>query len=234
MNWSRQILPRRFTLTQEEIFLLLPMRSPRSLLSLLSVPSLCLTLKRFWQRTPYGLLPWLLLGVSQGVSQPVPDSIPDSASRGNPFASSCPLLFKPLLEEKILPDLPSYVNRSLQRQPGNALHYLLGLSPPDYVPGSLTDFSDRHPELELESLLKTPNLHQVFLTSRERSYSPGGMENFQEFHWLFFHLNDRYQWELVALFSQTENHQLRDGRNEALAQAIDARLQDCWISESDP
>ena len=168
-------------------------------------------------------------------SQVVNDRVASSPvvnSEGNPFASRCPLLFKPLLEEQILPDLPSYVNRSLQRQPENGLHYLLGLSSPDYVRGSLSAFSDRYPELDLEFLLKTPHLHQVFLTSRERSYGAGAMQNFQQFHWLFFHLNDRYQWQLVAIFSQTENNQIRDSRSEALAQAIDERLEACWISDN--
>ena len=222
------------------------MRSLRSLLILLSPDATRPRLfPKTWQQTSSGLLPLLLLGVPQGMNQSVPGSVVNSQvvndrvassqvinSEGNPFASRCPLLFKPLLEEQILPDLPSYVNRSLQRQPEKALHYLLGLSSPDYVRGSLSALSDRYPELELEFLLKTPHLHQVFLTSRERSYSAGTMQNFQQFHWLFFHLNDRYQWQLVAIFSQTENNQIRDSRSEALAQAIDERLEACWISDN--
>lgn len=168
---------------------------------------------------------WILLWGSvcpPGLAQSV---APEAVS---PFSSHCPLLFKPLVEEAILPDLPSYVNRSFQRRAGESSHYLLGFSPPDYVRVSVSDFSDRHPELEMQFLLEIPHLHQVFLTSRERSYQGETVENIQQFHWLFFHLNDRYQWELVGIFSQAKTGNLRNSRQEGLAQAIDRRLQDCW------
>ncbi|MEY2979065.1 MAG: hypothetical protein ACO3NK_08390 [Prochlorotrichaceae cyanobacterium] len=150
----------------------------------------------------------------------------------NPFAFACPILLKPLLQE-ILPELPSYINRSIQRhrEATDPQHYLLGFSPPDYRPASLADFSDRHPELGVDQLLEIPNLYQVFLTSAERVYDGDQMETFQEFHWLLFQQNDRYHWELRGMFSQDQQGNIRNSSTEPIAQGIQRRLQDCWRVE---
>lgn len=151
----------------------------------------------------------------------------------SPFASPCPLLLKPLLTE-IWEDLPSYINRSIQRQRqgGDPLHYLIGFSQPDYRPADLAAFSDRHPEFELEPLLSESGLYQVFLTSRQRSYQTDRIESFQEFHWLLFQQDDRYQWHLRALFSQDQAGNLRSSQEDPIAQGIAQRLEVCWTHES--
>jgi hypothetical protein len=147
----------------------------------------------------------------------------------NPFAYDCPVLLKPLLNE-ILKDVPSYINRSIQRQRqvGDPWHYLIGLSQPDYRPADLADFSDRHPEFELEPLLNSPGLYQVFLTSRQRTYETAKIIDFQEFHWLLFQPDDRYQWQLRAIISQDQQGNLRNSQGEPIAEGIQQRLEACW------
>jgi hypothetical protein len=152
----------------------------------------------------------------------------------NPFAYACPLLLKPLLNE-IWEDFPSYINRSIQRQSqaGNSLHYLIGLSQPDYRPADLTDFNDRHPEFKLEPLLNSPGLYQVFLTSRQRTYETDQIVDFQEFHWLLFQQDDRYQWHLRAMISQDQQGNLRNNPSDPIAEGIQQRLAACWSIGSD-
>lgn len=166
----------------------------------------------------------LLLTSSPSLAQADgPENLP------NPFASPCPLLLKPLLNE-ILKDFPSYINRNIQRQrqAGDPLHYIIGFSQPDYRPSDLEAFSDRHPEFGLESLLSSPGLYQVFLTSRQRSYQNDRTEDFQEFHWLLFQQDDRYQWHLRAVFSQDQQGHLRYNLEDPIVKGIEQRLQVCW------
>jgi hypothetical protein len=146
-----------------------------------------------------------------------------------PFNYACPILLKPLLAQ-IGPDLPGYINRSLQRQrhPGDSWRYLIRLSPPNYWPLSLQTFSDRHPEFQLQDWVNTPNLYQVFFTSLERVYTPTTTEQVQQFHWLIFQQNNRYQWHLVKIFSQDPQGHLRESQTEPIGQGISQRLQECW------
>ena len=163
------------------------------------------------------------------LAQSAPKDIAPSILDNNPFEYACPLLLKPLLAE-VLPEASGYINRSLLRQAPSSpdRHYFIGFGVPEYGPLPLEDFSDRYPELNLQELTGLSPLYQVFLTSQERRYTSAEIINFQQFHWLFFHQNDRFEWNLVRMVSQTELAPLRDSSDEAIALGIQHRLAQCW------
>ena len=171
------------------------------------------------------------LGLSLGPSAPLLAQPSAPNPPPNPFSSACPLLFKSLVPQ-LLAELPSEINRTIQRQwqPGDPRRYLILFSAPDYNPLPWQTIEAQNPELAL-NLQSYPSLSQLFLTSLERVYGPQGVQEEQTFHWLFFQLDDRYHWQLVALLSQPETGMPHTNLTSPLAQTIQHRLERCYLPE---
>lgn len=129
----------------------------------------------------------------------------------------------------LLPALPSYTNRVLQRSPevglGEKSSYVIsaqGLTQPPF-------------SLETE-LTKQQNLSSVYLMTWERRYRHQTAFSIQRYHWLFLRQTPQ-GWEVVKLFSQSGPYpgyklfpEPMDTTKGAMAEAIRLWLRDCQFS----
>ncbi|MGD1705178.1 hypothetical protein [Dapis sp. BLCC M229] len=134
-----------------------------------------------------------------------------------------------ILVAALMLDLPSYVNREIQRdrQPNE-----------DYLKRNIVIAG--RPEFENLAIDYTPfiqeNIQQIFLTTLERQYQDSQVVELQQFHWLFLRQNQT-QWELVNMFSIKESllenipPQPEDSSNGVFAKGIRAWLQGCYFQE---
>jgi|GEM_PF-484816 len=140
------------------------------------------------------------------------------------------------LTTRMLRDLPSYANRTIQRARPPLLSkspdfysYMLVAGKPDFTPlplnpgGYNTDVTKN----------ASPGVEQVFFTTLERLYTSGKAVDLQQFHWLFL-TKTKSAWRLVMMFSQTGYYQAnklptppQDSSNGDIAQAINIWLRDC-------
>ncbi|MEM1172236.1 MAG: hypothetical protein AAGJ08_24930 [Cyanobacteria bacterium P01_H01_bin.35] len=134
-----------------------------------------------------------------------------------------------ILVQALILDLPSYVNREIQRdrQPNK-----------DYLKRNIVIAG--RPEFEPLPIDDTPfleeDIKQIFLTTLERQYRDSQVVELQQFHWLFLRQNQT-QWELVNMFSIEENlpenipPQSKDSSNGVFARGISAWLKGCYFQE---
>ncbi len=122
-------------------------------------------------------------------------------------------------------DLPSYANRAIirgrSRQEMAELTHVVVASQPELEP------------MQVPSLKRDPNLHQVFLTTLERQASAQEIYEFQQYHWIFL-VKTRAGWRLVKTFSRTSRYpkgnwitETQDSSQGAIAQGIRTWLRDC-------
>lgn len=136
---------------------------------------------------------------------------------------TCPIELQSLVDE-MLPDLPGYANRVIQRQDRNRRDtYILVAKQLD----------------ELESLPFNVNLENpeetylIYLTTLERQHDHNQILRFQQFHWVFLQKTTS-GWELEKIFSKA-NPSPRyglyslpgDSSKSAIAEAIRLWLRDC-------
>lgn len=124
-------------------------------------------------------------------------------------------------------DLPSYVNREIQRD---------RLPNEDYLKRNIVIAG--RPEFEPLPIDDTPfrkeNINQIFLTTLERQYRDSQVVELQQFHWLFMRQNQT-QWELVNMFSIEESlpenipPQPEDSSNGVFAKGIRYWLKGCYF-----
>ncbi len=134
-----------------------------------------------------------------------------------------------ILVAALILDLPSYVNREIQRdrQPNK-----------DYLKRNMVIAG--RPEFENLPIDNTPflqeDIKQIFLTTLERQYRDSQVVELQQFHWLFLRQNQT-QWELVNMFSIEESllenipPQPEDSSNGVFARGIRAWLKGCYFQE---
>ncbi len=134
---------------------------------------------------------------------------------------NCPADLENLTDE-LLKNLPSYVNRVIQR--GRRLErdvysYVIVAGNPEFKP------------IDLNQLQYTPvfpeSTQQVFFTTLEREHGSGSTLTTQHYHWLFL-TQTTSGWRLVMLFSRSSSTTpLRESSNSAIGEGIRLWLRDC-------
>lgn len=147
--------------------------------------------------------------------------------------SQCPTELEALVES-MLPELPGYINRELQRSRPtsvrNASSYVLLAGRPEFEPlppGGARSAIDDRPENPEEEVF------QAFITTLERTYIQNDIVEFQGYHWIFLTPTPR-GWHLVLMFSSWGSYPAdgkttppQDSSNSAVGQAIRTWLRDC-------
>jgi hypothetical protein len=158
-------------------------------------------------------------------------------------SSSCPTELEPLVEV-MLPELPGYLNRELQRSRSAALTgsrsignpdastYILLAGRPEFEPLPL---GTARSEIGIE---KSPEeaVYQAFITTLERTYINDEILEFQGYHWLFLTPSSS-GWRLVLMFSSWGSYPAdgkttppQDSSYSAMGQGIRTWLRDCQYS----
>jgi len=145
--------------------------------------------------------------------------------------SSCPENSDNLevLAAALILDLPSYVNREIQRDRQPNEDYLKR----NIIIAGRPEFE--HLPIDYMPFIKE-DINQIFLTTLERQYRDSQVVELQRFHWLFMSQNQR-QWELINMFSIEESLpenlpvQAEDSSNGVFAKGIRAWLKKCYFQE---
>ncbi|MEL7034405.1 MAG: hypothetical protein AAFO04_02115 [Cyanobacteria bacterium J06592_8] len=136
---------------------------------------------------------------------------------------TCPIELQSLVDE-MLPDLPSYANRVIQRQDRNRRDtYVL-----------LAKQLDELEPLPFNVNLENPDdTNLIYLTTLERQHDRNQILRFQQFHWVFLR-KTASGWELENIFSKSNSYPRYglyslpgDSSKSAIAQAIRLWLRDC-------
>jgi hypothetical protein len=150
------------------------------------------------------------------------------------LAQECPSTLSTLID-RMLPDLPSYINR-IRTRAGIDKSYVLLAAKPEFEPLPLSGLS------ALPSETQAVGVKQIFFTTLMRRYDGGRISNLQEYHWVFLtqHQND---WQFVMMYSaigpypaKTDQFPLppRNSSDGSVAQAIKAWLTDCQTGNLRP
>lgn len=133
-----------------------------------------------------------------------------------------------MLVERMLPDLPSYINR-VRIRAGITKSYIVLAAKPEFEPLPLSSMAG------LPSQPQSSDIKQVFFTTLIRRYEGGRIINLQEYHWAFF-AGQQQDWQLAMMYSTigvypatTSQPPLapRNSSNGSVAVAIKAWLADC-------
>ena len=134
----------------------------------------------------------------------------------------------PALVERMLPDLPSYINR-VRIRTGITKSYIVLAAKPDFEPLPLSGISDLSPQPQ------SSDVKQVFFTTLMRRYESGRITNLQEYHWVFF-AGQQQDWQLAMMYSTIGVYPAtasqpplapRNSSDGSVAVAIKAWLADC-------
>lgn len=134
----------------------------------------------------------------------------------------------PTLIGRMLPDLPSYINR-VRIGAGITKSYILLAAKPEFEPLALFNLS----ALPLET--QTSEVKQVFFTTLMRRYDGGRISNLQEYHWVFLTQQPK-DWQFVMMYSTIGVYPARadqpplaprNSSDGSVAQAVKAWLKDC-------
>lgn len=155
----------------------------------------------------------------------------------------CPTELEPLVES-MLPELPGYINRELQRSRPTTL----GLSPHPDDPNAFSSIIlAGQPEFEplppgtarsAIGIEENPDeaVVQAFITTLERTYIHNEILEFQGYHWLFM-TPTASGWRLVLMFSSWGSYPAdgkttppQDSSNSAVGQGVRKWLRDCRYS----
>lgn len=130
------------------------------------------------------------------------------------------------LIEKLLPELPSYVNRLSRRfyaqENQSTLPTLIIAGHPEFIPLPLTN----------STLGISGDPHQVFMTVLMREYQGNKIAEYQEYYWLFFEIRENH-WQLLKVFSisgkpsREDPRKLRENHQGIVAEAIRLWLKNC-------
>jgi hypothetical protein len=170
-------------------------------------------------RTGLLLIPILIWTASPTVAAPLVQSQQTSA----PTLQQCPQDL-PKLIERMLPDLPSYINR-VRTRAGITKSYAVLAAQPEFepLPLSLT------PSLSIPQTTQ-----QVFFTTLIRRYDRDRIAYLQEYHWIFLTPTPQ-DWRFVMMYStlgpypaaQRPTSPPRNSSDGSVAQAIQDWLVDC-------
>ncbi len=141
--------------------------------------------------------------------------------------ATCPPTLE-VLVDKMLPDLPAYTNRVIQRSrriESLPRGYVLLAGKPSFDPLPLSQ--------RQFTPAQTDTTEQAFFTTLERHYNSSQATLQQNFYWAFFTPTSQ-GWQLSLLFSQlaapypgTGATPPRSAENGAVGQAIKLWLRDC-------
>jgi hypothetical protein len=150
--------------------------------------------------------------------------------------SRCPTDLDRLMAD-LLPDLPGYANRVIQRRSDEYVpRYVILAGLPEFEPlpqgaGLNNPPVSRLPSRQESSAL-TADLQQVFITTLERYYAEDGAVKYEQYHWLFLTPTTE-GWRLVLMLSRTAYPQgaiptpPRDSSDSDIARGIRLWLRDC-------
>lgn len=165
---------------------------------------------------------------------------PFSAAAQEP---SCPTELEPLVES-MLPELPGYINRELQRSHLTTLERSLHRNDPNAFSSILfagqPEFEPLPPGTARSEIGIEENpeeeVFQAFITTLERTYINNEILEFQGYHWLFL-TPTASGWRLVLMFSSWGSYPAdgkttppQDSSNSAVGQGIRKWLRDCRSS----
>jgi hypothetical protein len=140
---------------------------------------------------------------------------------------ACPTTLATLID-RMLPDLPSYINR-VRISAGISKSYILLAAKPEFEPLALSTLS------ALPAETPANGVQQVFFTTLMRRYDGGQINNLQEYHWVFLAQQSK-KWQFVMMYStigaypaSAEQPPLapRNSSDGSVAQAIKTWLRDC-------
>ncbi|WP_324635328.1 hypothetical protein [Phormidium sp. CCY1219] len=150
--------------------------------------------------------------------------------------SRCPTDLDRLMAD-LLPDLPGYANRVIQRRSDEYVpRYVIFAGLPEFEPLPQGSGPNNPPVSRLpsrqESSALTADLQQVFITTLERYYAEDGVVKYEQYHWLFL-TPSAEGWRLVLMLSRTAYPQgaiptpPRDSSDSDIARGIRLWLRDC-------
>lgn len=141
---------------------------------------------------------------------------------------SCPTEVE-VLTEWMLPDLPSYANRVMQRSQSNdsRQNFVLVAGKPEFEPLTLPN------RQFAPTLTDKKSVQQVFFTTLEHQYSASQRVSLQNFYWLLLTQTDE-GWRVVALSTKLASLHAQDPplppievTEGVMGQAIQLWLRDC-------
>ncbi|MGL5193436.1 MAG: hypothetical protein ACRC8Y_07510 [Chroococcales cyanobacterium] len=174
----------------------------------------------------------LPVGVRAGIPQPI--------AQGSPTAPRvrgvCPADLD-LLMSQLLPDLPGYVNRTIQRSSQDYVpRFVILAGRPEFQPLPQGPGVNNPPVSRLPGDLETRGsdsaIAQVFFTTLERHYTATQSVEYQQYHWLFLSQTAE-GWRVNQMFSRTAYPEgaiptpPRDSSDSEMAQAVRLWLRDC-------
>ncbi|ERT08514.1 hypothetical protein M595_1548 [Lyngbya aestuarii BL J] len=139
---------------------------------------------------------------------------------------TCPVELQTLVDQ-MLPDLPSYTNRVIERR-SNSREFERDTSV--LIAGQLDELEPLPFNVNLDSPDET---YLVYLKTWERQYYTNKLIRFQRYHWLFLRKSGS-GWELEKMFSKSSSYPRYgfyslpgETSESAFAQAIRLWLRDC-------
>lgn len=142
-------------------------------------------------------------------------------------SQQCPSTLTALVD-RMLSDLPSYINR-VRIRAGITKSYIVLAAKPDFEPLPLSGISDLSPQPQ------SSDIKQVFFTTLMRRYEGQSITNLQEYHWAFF-AGQQQDWQLAMMYSTIGVYPAtasqptlapRNSSDGSVAVAIKAWLADC-------
>ncbi|AFY80391.1 hypothetical protein [Oscillatoria acuminata] len=172
------------------------------------------------------------MGVRAGIPQPIAQVSP-AAPR---VRGVCPADLD-LLISQLLPDLPGYVNRTIQRSSQDYVpRFVILAGRPEFQPLPQGPGVNHPPVSRLPGDLQIegsdPAIAQVFFTTLERHYTATQSVEYQQYHWLFLSQTAE-GWRVNQMFSRTAYPEgaiptpPRDSSDSEMAQAVRLWLRNC-------
>ncbi|WP_254566350.1 hypothetical protein [Oscillatoria sp. HE19RPO] len=171
-----------------------------------------------------------------GVRVGIPEAIAQVSPSVPRVRGVCPADLD-LLMSQLLPDLPGYANRTIQRSSQDYVpRFVILAGRPEFQPLPQGPGVNHPPvsrlpgDLEIEG--SNPAIAQVFFTTLERHYTATQSIEYQQYHWLFLSQTDQ-GWRVNQMFSRTAYPETaiptppRDSSDSEMAQAIRLWLRDC-------
>jgi hypothetical protein len=189
---------------------------------------------RFWTKVGQwigssGLCWSLSIGLSSHLASAQQSSGQVLTTAATPLGQVCPSTL-PTLIDRMLLDLPSYINR-VRISAGIRRSYVLLAARPEFEPLPLSRFST----LPSDTQSGTSSVKQIFFTTLMRRYDSGRITNLQEYHWLFLAQPPK-EWQFVMLYSTIGAYPAkadqpplppRNSSDASVAVAIKTWLNDC-------
>ncbi|MBO0348345.1 hypothetical protein J0895_04335 [Phormidium pseudopriestleyi FRX01] len=171
-----------------------------------------------------------------GVRAGIPEAIAQVSPSAPRVRGVCPADLD-LLMSQLLPDLPSYANRTIQRSSQDYVpRFVILAGRPEFHPLPQGPGVNNPPVSSLPGNLEIEGsdsaIAQVFFTTLERHYTATLSVEYQQYHWLFLSQTAE-GWRVNQMFSRTAYPEgaiptpPRDSSDSEMAQAVRLWLRDC-------